>query len=97
MALHVGDEVVMRDMADNAADIRRANALAEEETEIGIAEHFRSYFVRTIDPGIVCRVEDEPSDLVDRKAPAMAIMKNGSGPIRLLARPSDNHTAQRFL
>jgi hypothetical protein len=66
VALHMRDEVVLRDMADNAAEIRGADSLSKEKTEIGIAEHVWGDFVGEIERGIVCRVEDEPSDLLNR-------------------------------
>src|SRR5215469_3346225 len=96
MALHVGDELVLRDIADDSAEIRRANSLSKEKTEISVAEHVRSDFVGAIEPSVVRRVENQPSDLLDRKAAALAIMKNSSGSVRSPVRSSDDHI-QRFL
>ena len=65
MALHVSNEVVLRDMADDPAKVCRTNSLAKKKTEISIAEHLRRDFVGAIEPGVVCRIEDEPPDLLD--------------------------------
>ena len=56
--LHVGDKVVLRDMADRSPDVGGANSLAKEEIELGTAEHVRRSFVRVVEPGVVGCVED---------------------------------------
>src|SRR5271163_4779925 len=97
MELHIGDELVLRDPTNDAADIRGANTLAKQVAEVGIAECVGGNFVRAIDAGVISAVEHERADLLDRERTAVSIVKNRWRRLRRPALSRDDQTAERLL
>ena len=97
MELHVGNQLVLRDAADDAADIRGANTLAKQVAEVGVTQRVGGNFVGAIDAGVISTVENKLTDRLDREGTAVHVVENGWGRLYPPVLSRDDQAVERLL
>ena len=97
MHLHISDQLVLRDVAGDPADIRSADPLAKQKTQISVAERLGRHFLWTVEAGVIGREENGSRNLVGRESSAVCAMKYGADGVWMLYLPSGEQPAQRLL
>ena len=75
MHLHIGDQLVLRDVAGDPANIRSADPLAKQEAQISVAKRLGRHFLWTVEAGVIGREENGSRNLVGRESSAVCAMK----------------------